>query len=222
MKLLSNRVSTQFDWLGTRNTCGLHPRVGSAWHLWQQLKKYLAAIVQICQKKKRQVSMESSNRKLGAERKHFDGLFVEKIGSVERNFWKCMHCGHEIGGKGFPNSKARIHLSGDVSLRNGSISVLCMKAPEEVQHEFAALVRKKRAAKEQRIATQKRAAQLMSVVTNMTDTPSPARRKRRRQGTLPFVSTTVDDDVDLAWAKAFYGLDIPPAKISNILFFKAE
>ena len=154
------------------------------------------------------------DRKLGAERGHFDGLFVEKVGGVERNFWRCVHCAFEIGGKNFPNSKARIHLSGDARLRNGSISTLCTKAPEDVQHEFAALVLKKRAEKEQRLALKKRAAQLFS-----PGTPSP--RRKRRQGTLPFLPTTVDDDVDLAWAKAFYGLDIAPAKISNPLFREA-
>ena len=155
------------------------------------------------------------DRKLGAERGHFDGLFVEKVGGVERNFWRCVHCAFEIGGKSFPNSKARIHLSGDARLRNGSISTLCTKAPEDVQHEFAALVLKKRAEKEQRLARKKRVTQLFS-----PGTPSPARRKRR-QGTLSFLPTKVDDDVDLAWSKTFYVLDIVPTKISNPLFREA-
>ena len=160
----------------------------------------------------------ATSRTIGPERSHFggeNGVIMEIVGSKNRYFWRCIHCGFELGGKAFQNGKARIHLSGDPSLRNGSIAQLCDKAPSEVQQQFALLERKRRLQKEQRVATRKRAAELMGV-----STPSPVRSKRV-QRTLPFRSQSTSDFVDLAWAKSFFGLDIPPAKISHPLFREA-
>ena len=128
-----------------------------------------------------------------------------------------MHCGFQLGGKCFPNAKARIHLSGNSSLRNGSVSQLCTKAPEEVNRQFTLLEQTKRSAKHQKDVQRKRATELMCA------TPSPViKRNRRIQGTLPFHRQIAkDDDVDLAWGKAFFGLDIAPAKISHPLFREA-
>ena len=51
---------------------------------------------------------------------------------------------YEIGGQTFQNMKARIHLSGDLKLRNGIVANVCEQAPEEIQEQFGALVVAKR------------------------------------------------------------------------------
>ena len=160
------------------------------------------------------------SRQVGPERAHFggkNGLITETSNHVTRYYWRCIHCGYELGGKNFQNAKARIHLSGDPGLRNGTIANLCAKAPEKVQQQFALLERQKRVEKEQKAAQRKRAAELMCA------TPSPVhKRKRSTQRTLSFHNNnSMDEDVDLAWGKAFFGLDIAPAKISHPLFREA-
>ena len=160
------------------------------------------------------------SRQVGPERAHFggkDGLITETTHGKIRHFWRCMHCGYEMGGLTFQNGKARIHLSGDPSLRNGTIANLCNKAPDEVRQQFSLLERQKRLEKKQKNAQRKRATELMCA------TPSPVhKRKRNTQRTLSFHNNiSRDEDVDLAWAKAFFGLDIAPAKISHPLFREA-
>ena len=86
-------------------------------------------------------------RELGPERQHFggaDGLISETRLGKTRFFWRCMHCSWEMGGKNFQNNKARIHLSGDPSLRNGLVSSVCTVAPEYVKTKFVNLERGKR------------------------------------------------------------------------------
>ena len=83
----------------------------------------------------------------GPERKHFGGdkgLITEVSGGKTRYFWRCNFCKHEIGDKSFPNAKARVHLSGDVTLKTGLISVLCPKAPSDVKEQFALLEKTRR------------------------------------------------------------------------------
>ena len=95
-------------------------------------------------------------RIIGPERDHFggeDGLCTEICNGKCSYYWKCMYCNFQIGGKNFPNVKARIHLSGDPSLRNGMISTVCSNAPNEVNSkvQFRNLVcTKNRLEKEER------------------------------------------------------------------------
>ena len=104
-------------------------------------------------------------REIGPERTHFgdtEGLFTEINGELTRYFWRCIHCGWELGGKNFQNSnKARIHLSGDPTLRTGFISRLCVTAPNEVKQQFATLERTLRAARKKKVKKRKRAKVLL-------------------------------------------------------------
>ena len=88
------------------------------------------------------------SREVGSERAHFggqNGVICETSNGRERySFWRCMHCDFQVGGRTFHNQKARIHLSGDKSLRNGLITTVCTGAPEEVKRQFAALEETKR------------------------------------------------------------------------------
>jgi len=84
-------------------------------------------------------------RKLGPERSHFDGPIQEtQSNGSSRYFWRCNYCKYEIGGQTFQNRKARIHLSGDLKLRNGIVANVCERAPEEIKEQFGALVAAKR------------------------------------------------------------------------------
>ena len=84
-------------------------------------------------------------RKLGPERAHFNGPIKETQSSgTSRYFWRCKYCAYEIGGQVFQNRKARIHLSGDLKLRNGIVANVCQRAPDEIKEQFSALVEEKR------------------------------------------------------------------------------
>ena len=85
--------------------------------------------------------------------------YVQKFATA--NTVVIMHYNFQIGGKNFPNVKARIHLSGDPSLRNGMISTVCSSAPNEVKVQFINLVRAKRLEKEERFRKRKRRDELM-------------------------------------------------------------
>ena len=84
---------------------------------------------------------------VGPERAHFGGeygLITEtRENGRPRYFWRCSHCNFQLGGKVFPNEKARIHLSGDASLRNGMISMVCSLVPEDVQKQFREIIARK-------------------------------------------------------------------------------
>ena len=123
-----------------------------------------------------------------------------------------MYCAWKVGGQIFPTEKARVHLSGDATLKTGLITNLCEKAPDIVKKEFATLERNKRLEKNQRVQSAKRAAELMLI--------SPeALKKRKKQKQLPFKPFALaNKNVDDAWALAFVGLDIAPHKIDNPLF----
>ena len=151
----------------------------------------------------------------GPEREHFggeDGLYTEICGGKVRNFWKCIHCNWELGGKNFQNSKARIHLSGDPALRNGIISNVCPTAPDEVKQQFRELEQIKRSEKTVRDQRKSRMRKLLD-----SKSPSPAKQTR-----LGFkIHDLTDDEVDDAWGEAFFGLDIACGKIENPLFKEA-
>ena len=154
-------------------------------------------------------------REPGPERSHFGGsgglITLHQNGKVSYS-WKCIHCGWHLGGKNFQNSKARIHLSGDSSLRSGLISQVCDSAPAEIMEQFALLERVSRKEKAAKKASRKRANELMQ------SSPS-APHKRAKQSRLPFSKKVVTNKVvDEAWALAFYGLDLPANKIVHPLF----
>ena len=164
-------------------------------------------------------------REAGPERAHFggeQGLVTELVGGKTKHFWRCDFCGWQLGGKCFANSKARIHLSGDPTLKNGMVADVCDLAPAKIKAQFQALERLKRTEKEQKQLTRKRGAELMAA------TPSPSSKKSKRtnfrQPQIPFspvTPTNTDEFVDSAWGMAFFGLDIAPNKIDNPLFKEA-
>ena len=157
-------------------------------------------------------------REAGPERKHFggdNGLIHESGPGYDKYFWKCVHCGWQLGGKVFPNAKARIHLSGDNSLRNGSIAKVCDKAPEAIQNKFATICRAKIAAKDAELQSRKRAAALLQ---SEKFGGSPAKQSKlgfRSRHELP------DEAVNLCWVKAVFGLDIAANKVDKDLFREA-
>ena len=158
------------------------------------------------------------SREVGPERAFFggeDGLYTEICaGKKARHYWKCMFCNWELGGKNFQNSKARIHLSGDPSLRNGLISNVCGSAPDEVKERFRLLEQSKRVETEQRAKKRKRMGELL----NKTASPATAARQSRLSIGEP---TLTDDKVDDTWGEAFFGLDISISKITQPLFREA-
>ena len=84
-------------------------------------------------------------RKLGPERAHFEGPIQETNASgTSKYYWRCNYCTYQVGGKVFQNRKARIHLLGDLKLRNDIVAKVCDKAPEEIKQKFAELVTAKR------------------------------------------------------------------------------
>jgi hypothetical protein len=160
-------------------------------------------------------------KKLGPERAHFGGEFglitETREDGKTRYYWRCVHCNYHIGGKVFPNIKARIHLSGDPQLRSGIISVVCPKAPEEVQKKFRAIIAKKAEEKEQRIVKRKRAREL----SNANFSPSPAKQSKLYLGRHARVNLLDDDQVDQAWGRAFFTLDIALNKVDQEFFREA-
>ena len=155
-------------------------------------------------------------RETGPERQHFggaNGLISETILGKTRHFYRCIHCGWELGGKNFQNNKARIHLSGDPGLRNGLVSRVCTVAPENVKSRFANLERLKRTAKANKAEKRRRSEVLLAVkVQELTPT---------KQSRLKYKRNLTSDYVDTLWAEAFFGLDIAARKIDNPLFRSA-
>lgn len=161
-------------------------------------------------------------RHVGPERTYFggeNGCITEEIGGVTRHFWRCTFCNFEVGGKAFSNVKARIHLSGDISLKTGLVSSLCSKAPAAIKEQFVVLEKAKRLERKAKQASRKRGSELLHV--------SPAvqaanKNKRCRQSKLEFdKSMLTDEQVHDAWGRAFFGLDIAGNKISDPLFREA-
>ena len=90
-----------------------------------------------------------------------DGVIVETIHGKSKYFWECMFCQVRLGGKVFPNRRARIHLSGDPTLRNGIVSRVCTAAPIDVKARFTALVIEKRTTKAANDSKRKRAEEVL-------------------------------------------------------------
>ena len=164
--------------------------------------------------------VRSMPKKLGPERAHFGGehgLVTEIVGGGTKYYWRCQFCNWEMGGKCFGNAKARIHLSGDIKLKNGQVATVCDVAPDDIKEQFAALERAKRLEKQQRTSTRKRAIELMNA-----DPSSPVNVKRAKsaQSRLPFSprGTLSDLEVDDAWGMACFGLDLAPNKLNDPLF----
>ena len=155
-------------------------------------------------------------REVGQEKRHFggkDGLITETTGGKTRNFWRCEFCSWELGGKNFQNNKARIHLSGDHSLRNGLVSRVCIAAPDDIKQKFSALERVSRENKLNRKAKRSRGKELLG-----------ANKKAKSptiQSKLAYRSKATAEEVDHAWGEAFFGLDIAPNKIDHPLFREA-
>lgn len=156
-------------------------------------------------------------REVGPERNHFGGegglVTVTHLGRT-RYFWRCDYCNWQMGGKHFQNGKARIHLSGDASLRNGMISTVCHAAPDNVKKKFSDLERLKRQQKQKRFAKRQRANELLKKSSDGT----PPQKQSKLLGYRTKVNA---EEVDKAWGQAFFGLDIPAAKIDHELFREA-
>ena len=153
-------------------------------------------------------------RTLGPERAHFggeDGLITLDQNGKLSHYWRCNFCGFSLGGKVFPNSKARIHLSGDESLRSGLISKICSRAPDKIKKQFQRICNEKNVDREARLQSRKRAAELLK----SNEFSSPAKQTRLSVGRKNLLSS---EQVDLAWGKAFFGLDIAINKIDKDWF----
>ena len=164
-------------------------------------------------------------REAGPERAYFggqDGLVVEKSGGVTKYYWRCNFCGYKLGGKHLQNRRARIHLSGENSLRNGTISQLCTMAPDKIKKQFRDLEIKNRTENALQQAQRKRWRELFSASPSMRGNTNAGQRKRsRRQSQLHFDMVTPKEQVDEAWGRCFFGLDIAPNKIEDNLFKEA-
>ena len=159
-------------------------------------------------------------RNVAPEREHFggaDGLISETINGKSRYFWRCMHCNWELGGRNFQNNKARIHLSGDPTLRSGLVSRICHAAPDNIKLRFATLERTKRANKASR-AEKRRRSQVLLAGNKSKDTTTGTPTKQSRLG---YHKKLTAEHVDKKWGEAFFGLDIAPRKVDNPLFRNA-
>ena len=158
-------------------------------------------------------------KKIGPERAHFGGelgLITEtRENGRPRYYWRCVHCNYHLGGKVFPNVRARIHLSGDTSLRSGVIAQVCTRAPEEVQKAFREIIATKKAEKAEKVARYKRVRELVN--TNLAASPA----KQNRIYVHPPIEYLDDDEVDQAWGRAFFTLDIAQNKVEQDFFREA-
>ena len=154
-------------------------------------------------------------RERGVEREHFggeDGLVTEIVNGITKYYYRCSYCDYRIGGKSFQNEKARIHLSGDPTLRNGRIANVCTKAPKEVNEKFQLIVKQRRMDRKEMIDRKRRRAELLS----------PKQIRVPKQSKLRISPVKLQDKyVDECWAKAFFVLDIPINKIGEPLFRQA-
>lgn len=163
-------------------------------------------------------------RSLGPERAHFggeDGLITKQFRGKTTYSWACNFCGFELGGQTLPNRKARIHLSGNPELRDGTISQVCPKAPDKIKKQFTDIELQKRKDKVEEAVSRKRAAELMAASPEYV-----AKKKRplssKKQSTLGFtrLGSLKANEVDDAWTRCFCALDMAPHKIESS-FFKA-
>ena len=166
---------------------------------------------------------------IGPERAHFggvDGAICVTRGSKTTWYWECIHYKWRIGGKDFQNSKDRVHLSGNVTLRSGLISQLCDKAPEHVKEQFTKLEIKKRKEKIAKSLNRKRAVELLASSPQLATAGSAEKlqpkAKRSSQSTLPFTSRKLlNSEVDDVWTRVCFGLNLTPNQIGHELFREA-
>jgi len=157
-------------------------------------------------------------REVGPERAHFGGehgLITQTVNGKSKYFWRCTYCDCELGGKCFPNKKARIHLSGDSTLRNAIIAKVCPTAPDAIKKQFTALVLSKRAERSDAIQKRKRAIEVLNL--SPVKKLSKRSQSKLRLSPIKMADTAVHD----AWGLAFFALDIPANKISTPLFREA-
>ena len=154
-------------------------------------------------------------RRSGPERAHFGGelgLMTETSSNgTPKYFWRCVHCNYQLGGKIFPNAKARIHLAGDTSLRNGMISQVCTRAPEDVQKKFRAIIKQKQEERQRKNVKRKRAKELLEA-RNFDSPDSQCTLSMSRRNNLSQM------EVDKAWGTAAFTMDIAPTKICSPFF----
>ena len=158
-------------------------------------------------------------RDVGPERRYFGGeggLITETHLGRTRFFWRCQFCNWQVGGKNFQNAKARIHLSGDPSLRNGIVAFVCPTAPDDVKKKFADLERAKREQKQKRFAKRQRAQELLGQNEKAASGTPP-----QKQSKLRYRNRATAEEIDKAWGEAFFGLDIPAHKVDRPLFREA-
>ena len=144
------------------------------------------------------------SRRSGPERAHFGGelgLVTETNNNDSpKYFWRCVHYNYHLGYKIFPNAKARIHLSGDTSLRNGMISQVCTRAPEDVQKKFRAIIKAKEEDRQRKNAKRKRVAELLEA--RNFDSPDS-------QCTLNIARLNGDSTLYLKWKSTRLGAPRP-------------
>ena len=154
------------------------------------------------------------SREIGPERTHFggeNGLVQETVRGVTKCYWRCSYCSFQMGGRCFQNMKTRIHLSGDVSLRNWCVGTVCPTAPDDVKKQFALLVQEKRLHNNINRAKRKWQQELMHA--------TPPKKSGCTQSKLRISPHSLQDEVvDNTWGSAFFGLDIAVNKICNPAF----
>ena len=98
-----------------------------------------------------------------------------------------------VGRKNFQNNKARIHLSGDHSLRNGLVSRVCSAAPDRIKRKFVTLERVKRDRKRTRIAKRARDKELLA--------KNKKSRSPTHQSKLGYRNKATAEQVDHVWGE---------------------
>jgi hypothetical protein len=126
--------------------------------------------------------------------------------------WKCNYCSFKLLSKQFGSAKARIHLSGDVSLRSGLITHVCEAVSTQVMsemHDLIVLKKKSSAAKSNKTVHKRE----MIVAKHRTQASA------KKQITLiDMVPNCTATDVDLKVGEMIFGLDITPFKAAHHLF----
>ena len=163
-----------------------------------------------------QPNLSRMPRKIGPERAHFGGLVTETHDNgTRRYYWRCNYCPFQLGGQVFQNRKARIHLSGDTKLRNGIVATVCQTAPKAVKEEFTLLVQQKRQSMDVQRQKRKRQNELLQCAASTVKPVAKQSKLRMSPARLE------DEEVNEAWGKAFFCLDIPVNKVCTPAFREA-
>ena len=91
------------------------------------------------------------------------------------------------------------------------IASVCPRAPEQIRQQFCAIIKEKEEEKKLKAQKRKRAEELR----RSNSLSSPAKQIKLGFGKINALG---DDDVDEAWGRAYFGLDIAPFKIDKPLF----